>query len=298
MNKLDNKLNPNFITGLTEAEGCFSIIKNKDDRIISEIKLTIRLRFRITMLANEIELLNMVKSFFNCGRIMFNKNNIVSFVVEDIFSIENIIIPHFNKYPLRGTKYLDFLSFNDAFKVINVKEHLTNKGKEKLIKMSEEMNSNRTFSSFTDYSPNHSKETHKNYLPLTGDYISGFIAGDGCLSLTTLDKNFGKMSLQITQHINNRLLLMAIANYFKSPHKIYSHGPNSLQITLSGIKLWEEVIFDHFSKYPLYGSKNSRLQKLLVIRELILNNKHLVREGKFKKWKSDIKLRVIDIWKM
>src|SRR5437773_1980250 len=146
------KLNPNFITGLTESEGSFSIIKHKDIR--AKFKINISLRFKITMLNNEVELLNMIKYFLN------------------------------------------------------------------------------------------------------GYFINVFIVGDGFLALSLKNKNFGRMSLQITQHINNKLLLVSIANYFKSLSKVYPHGPKSLQLTLSGIKVWENVVFNHFCLYPLYGSKS------------------------------------------
>lgn len=53
-----------FITGLIEAEGSFSIMKFKDKRIKYDIN--IGLKFKISMLANETQLLKMVKSFFCC----------------------------------------------------------------------------------------------------------------------------------------------------------------------------------------------------------------------------------------
>lgn len=56
------KLNPDFVTGLTDAEGSFSITKHKDKR--AKHGVNVGLSFRITMLSNEIELLKMVKDFF------------------------------------------------------------------------------------------------------------------------------------------------------------------------------------------------------------------------------------------
>ena len=129
------KLNPNFITGLTESEGSFSIIKHKDIR--AKFNINISLRFKITMLNNEVELLNMIKYFFNCGFILHNKDGSIDFTIRDINSINSILMPHFLNYPLRDTKYLDFLSFKEAINIINSKEHLTEKGINKLINISE-----------------------------------------------------------------------------------------------------------------------------------------------------------------
>jgi len=127
------KLNPDFITGLTESKGSFSITKHKDSRA----------KFKI----------NMVKYFFSCGFILHNKKGIIDFTIRDMNCIKNILIPHFLKYPLRGTKHLDFMYFKKAFDIINCKEHLTEKGIDELIKISNNMNSYRKFSISTFYSP-------------------------------------------------------------------------------------------------------------------------------------------------
>lgn len=277
-NNSNLKLDPNFIIGLTESEGSFSVFLHKDKR--AKFKVNVSLRYKITMLENETKLLEMVKYFFNCGVFAHKKNGIVSFTVRDFYSIKNVVIPHFLKYPLRGTKYLDFISFKEAFHVIESKEHLTIEGIKKIYLIGKEMNSYRKLLLSDLYSPDHTKEENINLIPINGNYINGFIAGDGCLALTLRGKNFGRMSLQISQHINNRLLLKSIAIYFNSPSKVYTHDTNSLQITLSGFKLWESVIFKHFSVYALHGSKKLTLNKLLHIRKLFLGNKHLVQVGR------------------
>lgn len=287
------KLNPNFITGLTEAEGCFSIclFNNKKN-----FKRYARLEFTIKMLENETELLSMVKSFFNCGVLWhYRKDGTVRFRVQDINSINNKIIPHFIKYPLRGTKYLDFISFKEAFHIIESKEHLAEEGLNKLYVLSKGMNTGRKFSIEDLYSPDHTKENNIHYIPIDGHYINGFIAGDGCLSLN-MGKIFGAMSLCISQHINNRLLMESIAKYFKSLSKVYLGRPKYIQISLCGVQLWENVIFKHFENYPIYGSKKFKLDRLLLVRELKRDNKHLMQVGSCRQWKPNIKLRIIEIW--
>jgi hypothetical protein len=48
------------------------------------------------MLSNEIDLLQGVKLFFNCGFITANKDRSVDFLVRDIKYLNDIIIPHIN----------------------------------------------------------------------------------------------------------------------------------------------------------------------------------------------------------
>lgn len=95
-----NKISPWFITGLTEAEGCF--YTNVDKRR----KMGINFSFRIEMLSRDYNLLLSVQSYFNCGSIQHNPSkNTYIFGVYSSKDLENNIIPHFDKYPLRGVKF-------------------------------------------------------------------------------------------------------------------------------------------------------------------------------------------------
>jgi hypothetical protein len=65
----------------------------------------------------------MVKSFINCGVLRYNKDGTIDFEIKDFSSINNIFVPHFLKYTLKGTKYLYFVSFNMAFDILNNEEN-------------------------------------------------------------------------------------------------------------------------------------------------------------------------------
>jgi hypothetical protein len=61
--------------------------------------------------------------------------------------LKTILIPHLLKYPLRGTKYLDFLYFNIASHIFENREHLKEEGVNKLyFKKKGYEHSNRFFS--------------------------------------------------------------------------------------------------------------------------------------------------------
>jgi LAGLIDADG endonuclease len=70
-------LGPDFITGLTDAEGYFLILSPKNDK--TKFKVYFSLKYKISMLNNEIELLKMVKDSFGCGVLRENKNGITDF---------------------------------------------------------------------------------------------------------------------------------------------------------------------------------------------------------------------------
>lgn len=282
--------NPYFVTGLTEAEGCFSITKHKDTR--AKFGMTIGLRFKITMLANETELLEKVNSFFGFGTLSINKDGTVDYIVRDLTNLYEIR-EHFQKYPLRGSKYLDFLSFTRAMHMIEQKMHRKEEGFNLLKHLSEGMNSFRK--DFSEFPPSHVLKENPDYIPINGHYINGFIAGDGSLYLRT-KSNFGSMGIQISQHVNNTHLMREILDYFDPSLNIYKHGKDSIQITIGGKILWKNTISKHFLEYPFHGSKNVRLVKLQEIAIYLESGEHLDKVGRARVLKQEAKEHILSIW--
>jgi len=67
--------------------------------------------------------------FFGCGYVAKYKNRLVcEFIVTKIDHIVNRIIPFFDKYCIRGSKYSNFLDFKSAALIIKNKEHLKQDG--------------------------------------------------------------------------------------------------------------------------------------------------------------------------
>ena len=100
----------------------------------------------------------------------------IHLTVSKISDINNIIIPHFKNYPLRGTKFQDFESWCLAAEIITSKSHLTSEGIVKLQDLFKDMNRSRM--NLENYFPSHCNKNSNNYIPINGNYISGFIAGD------------------------------------------------------------------------------------------------------------------------
>ena len=83
-------------------------------------------------------ILENIKSFFNVGNIHKGKAN-VSYTVTSISDLE-VIINHFDKYPLITKKFSDYILFKQAFELIKNKEHLTIEGVHKLVNIKASMN--------------------------------------------------------------------------------------------------------------------------------------------------------------
>ena len=71
--------------------------------------LQFRPKFTITADLDSKYVLDSIQSFFNCGNVTVNnKNHTAEFEVVRIEELYNIIIPHFESYPLQSGKCIDF----------------------------------------------------------------------------------------------------------------------------------------------------------------------------------------------
>jgi hypothetical protein len=115
---------------------------------------------------------------------------------------------------LRGTKHLDFLDWVKGLEIIKNKGHLTINGFNEIKFIKTNSNTGRLFSNNKIYL--HCDPNNPGYIPLDPNYISGFLTGDGYLSLISkIDSpSFGRMKIGLTQHQNNFLLLESIKDFF------------------------------------------------------------------------------------
>ena len=79
-----------------------------------------------------------------CGRVEDRSSGgACDFTVNSIKDFKNKIIPFFNKYPLLGTKSLNYYDFVKVFELMDAKKHLTEEGLAAIIKIKSGMNTGR-----------------------------------------------------------------------------------------------------------------------------------------------------------
>ncbi len=135
----NEKLNPNWVSGFTAGEGCFLV---KATKIESGLKTRILLEFKLTQHSRDRDLMIRLIEIFNCGSVITNKNA-VDYHTAKFSDIIEKIIPFFEEYSIIGVKYLDFLCFVEVANLMNNKEHLTNKGLDKILAIKAGMNKGR-----------------------------------------------------------------------------------------------------------------------------------------------------------
>lgn len=110
LDKMENKsklpkLNPAWVTGFSDAEGCFSvsILKSKT----GAIGWTISPCFIITLHVKDLELLKAICEFFKVGAVSMSGEKIARYRVRSKEELRTII-SHFKQYPLRTSKVISF----------------------------------------------------------------------------------------------------------------------------------------------------------------------------------------------
>jgi hypothetical protein len=142
---LTMQINPNFIVGFIDGEGCFNISITKNSKM--SVGYNVQVKMHITQNTTSVKVLHLIKDFFGCGSmVIHNKTgDRMRFQITGLKDINNILIPFLDKYTLLSSKFLNYQDFKKAVKLINNKEHLTLEGIQKLKYLSKNMNTGRSF---------------------------------------------------------------------------------------------------------------------------------------------------------
>ena len=293
-NKVSN-LNPWYVTGLSDGDGMFGCIVFKEKKRIS-------LEFKITGLSKTSSILmNNLKLFFNCGRIAIDnrRDGTIKFVVTDLNSIINKIIPHFDNYLLQGSKRLNFLTFKKISKMMENKEHLTELGYIQILEMYGSMNKNRKFEEKFNYLLNISSSESFN---INRDWLIGFIKAEGSF-YSYIEKEIENKvpkitnTLEIAQSTHELPLLKAIIKFLNIGYlKPKPKGDNledimSLRSVSRIVCNSPDKIINFIGPNPFFSLKQRDYEIWIKINELVKKKVHHEKDGftEILKLKKEIK---------
>ena len=140
-------LDPSYIAGFVDGEGCFTIIISKHKQ--KRLGLDARLHFEIELRADDLEILKRIQKTLNCGRIYhidyskYGWSPHVEYKGSSIKHLTQKVIPFFKKHQLQTKKKHSFNCFCTAAKIFQRKEHLTLAGINKLRVIRKNMNQYR-----------------------------------------------------------------------------------------------------------------------------------------------------------
>ena len=138
-------LSCDYVVGLTEGEGCFSVSLRKPNLKYGSRHWRVDLRFSIKLREDDKELLEQVREFFGKGYLYFQKekrknhSHCWRFEISGLKNLEAVLIPFFEMHPLRGKKQKDFEIFKEIARLVKKKFHHTSKGIKLIKRLKKEM---------------------------------------------------------------------------------------------------------------------------------------------------------------
>ena len=132
-------LDPWFVTGLTEGEGCFCI--SLAIRAKLRTGLEVRPSFSLSLNEKDLELLEDLQAFFGCGWIRRSKGDrTFKYEVRSIGDLTGVVLPHFERFPLRGYKAQSCAGFAQVCRMVEQGDHLQRGGLRKTVGIAYRMN--------------------------------------------------------------------------------------------------------------------------------------------------------------
>lgn len=273
---------PWFITGFSDAECSFGILILQKSK--SKLGWVVEPNFQVTMHNKDTQLLKEIQILLKgVGHIYeYPKRNKVNFVVTRLKDLVDVIIPHFDEYPLQTAKMIDYQLWVQCIMLIKNGSHLTLLGLEKIISIKSALNlglSYKVEKAFPNVVPLIRPSHVPTEEPLHPDWVSGFITGDGCLTVSIKSTNQVIASLDININERDEPILIKIQQFFKvgliypNPHnKAYSFRVTRIAHLIS-------LIIPHFSSFPLAGNKLDNYKYWSEIVLIMEQKSHLTPDG-------------------
>lgn len=127
-------------------------------------------------------------------------------------------------------------------------------------------------------------------MTLPPDFVSGFVAGEGCFTIVISKHKQKKLGLDARLHFEIELraddeeLLKAIqqkldcGHIYQLNYDKYGWHPH-VELKVSSLKELTEKVIPFFKKYPLRGKKQHSFELFVQATELFKSKQHLTLEG-------------------
>lgn len=284
-------LNPYYLTGLVDAEGCFTTSIYKDSRM--KTGWQVKPIFQLNLHKKDIKILEAVQKTWGVGKIYKHGEDSLMYRVSSLKNLR-VITNHFDNYPLITKKFADYQLFKQSMDLIQKKLHLTEQGLLELVGIKSVLNGGLS---------EKFKETFPNIIPAVRPnvdiseikdvyWLIGFVEGEGSFMVIIQESAFGWLSgaeskskktdniglrFVITQHSKDSVLLDNISKYLGCGKCYFSR--NEVNLIVSTFSNINDKIISLFNKYPLLGTKKEDYLDFCKVAELIKSKDHLTKQG-------------------
>ena len=281
INSIDN-INPWFITGFTDAEGCFTIFTSKSNNYHSgwEVKVS----YQINLHKKDLFLLEQIQNYFGVGSISKQGESTYQYRVQSIKDMVSII-KHFDNYPLLSEKQIDYELIKKAFNIIYNKEHLTQNGLNKVIALKACLKRGLPSDislAFSDVILIDRPRVNNMDVKIDPYWFAGFSSGEACFYVKIFKSKtkIGEavlLTFQLTQHLRDEPLIRRLADYLgcgrisKNREGIYLDVTKFSDLTVKVLPL--------LKNHPILGNKSRDFEDFVKVAELMENKAHLTLTG-------------------
>nr|YP_009466109.1 NADH dehydrogenase subunit 4L [Trichoderma asperellum]AKK32425.1 NADH dehydrogenase subunit 4L [Trichoderma asperellum] len=281
----NNSIDPWFITGLFDAESSFVVTILKNPRY--KTGWNVQARVQIKMHERDRDLMTQIKKFF--GGIGYisnpNKNTTVEFRVSTINDIVNVIIPHFDNYPLLTKKYSDYVLFKNIIKLMLKKNHSTLEGIQKIVNIKASMNlglSDGLKNAFPETMPVVKEANDIKDIPQ--EWMAGFSTGESNFFITIQNSKTksgiaASLRFSIAQDSKDLSLLESFENFFGCGYVAKYKNRSVCEFIVTKIDHIVNNIIPFFDKHSIRGSKYPDFLNFKSAALIIKNKEHLKEEG-------------------
>jgi len=282
--KNGKSLDPEFITGFVDAEGSFVISITKASH---KTGWRVEARFQIGLNKNDKALLKLIQNEFRGIGTISEVGTVAEFRITVISDLVNIIIPHFEKYPLITQKHADYKLFKQIVELMSNKKHLTNEGLNEILALKAAMNlglSDKLQEAFPNV-----VSVNRPVVPviksLRPNWLAGFSEGESCFFIDINKSSSTKTGVQIqlkfiiTQHNRDLALLECFIDYFGcGKYYLKSNGRVGEFVVVNFSDVIKKII-PFFEKYSFKGTKIYNFLSFTKVAGLMYNKEHLKPEG-------------------
>ncbi len=132
------KLEPQWIVGFVDGEGCFHVGINKHADMTTGYQVLPE--FTVVQHERDVQALHALKAFFGCGVVRKNHGDRLAYRVRGKDHLLERIIPFFEKHKLKTKKRVDFQKFRKIVRMMGEDRHLTREGIDEIQRIKNQMN--------------------------------------------------------------------------------------------------------------------------------------------------------------
>lgn len=262
-----------WVTGITDSEGNFTINYNSKQN-----KATFA--FKVTQ--KDDTMLMLLRLYFNEGSILIDNKqfNTYKFQISNVTTLLKVVIPHFDKHPLQGSKQLDYEDWKKAILIYSKEKDIN-----KVLEIKANMNSKRSFVQRWEYTTNRT-------ILLQPEWIQAFVNGEGSFQsyiklgiVRNKESLITYFRLEVAQNSYDAKLLDAIRLFFNQGYIKPKYDFSSLEeskkasLVTRYIVNGNKEIVEFFNKYPMIGPKQLDYEDWVKLINMKAEKAHLTNKG-------------------